>query len=213
VSLRERLATGVIAAAVLLLARTLRWRVAGWRRASDLLDAGQPVVFAFWHGSAPLILLCRALPRVTVLVSRSRDGDRATALLVQLDQSVVRGSTSAGGPLALRGLLRRLRDPRPPTIAVDGPRGPRRIPGPGVGHLARMDGAWVVPLGAATRRGTSLRSWDRARLPWPGSRSVVAVGRPVRWEEAPARTAFDHLLTARLDAAEQRARSLCRARA
>jgi lysophospholipid acyltransferase (LPLAT)-like uncharacterized protein len=199
---------GVLAAAVLLLlAASLRWRVAGAGRIAALLARGEPVVFAFWHGDAPLILLCRALPRASVLVSRSRDGEIATALLVACGQEVVRGSTSSGGGAALRRLLRALREPRRPALAVDGPRGPAGTPGPGSGHLARLGGAWVVPLGAAAD-GPRLKTWDAARLPWLGARAAVVVGRPLRWAEAPGEDAFRDALQARLDGSRARAARL-----
>lgn len=194
---------------LLLLAATLRWRVAGWRRAGSLLAAGEPVVFAFWHGSAPLVLLCRSLPRTTVLVSKSQDGDLAAGLLRRLDQDIVRGSTSGGGATALRKLLPLVHQGRRPAIAVDGPRGPRGRPGPGAAHLARRSGAWVVPVAATTRRGLRLRSWDRAVLPWPGSRSALTIGRPLRWVEAPSEERFAAALADRLERAQRRAARLC----
>lgn len=203
------LLTAAGALALRALAGTLRWRIAGLGRIHRLLRAEAPVVFVLWHGAGPLLLLCRTLPRVTILVSQSADGDLATGVLDRLDQRVIRGSTSRGGAGALRRMLRSLRREHRPTITLDGPRGPRHQVGPGAAHLARLGGAWLVPLGAHARHRVQLRSWDRATLPLPGSAAGVAIGRPLRWRDADDPTGFEELLRQRLDVANQRARRLC----
>ncbi len=83
--------------------------VLGRRRLDRLRQSGEPVVFAFWHGRAVLLAAPLRREGATLLVSRSRDGAWATALVEALGYGVVRGSTSAGAVAGFRGLLRRLR--------------------------------------------------------------------------------------------------------
>ena len=61
---------------------------------------------------------------------------------------------------------------------MDGPRGPARVVQPGVVQLARLTGAWILPITSSSSRPRFLGSWDRYLLPLPFSRAVVAYGEP-----------------------------------
>ncbi len=203
-----RLAAAVAFVMLRLLEMTVRPKLVGWDRAQALLDRGEPVAFALRHGDGLLLLLGRSvLPRGTVLVSQSVDGEFATHLIGHFGQAVVRGSTSRGGVAGLRALLRRLTSTSPPFLPVDGPRGPTGVPGPGSAALARLGGAWIVPLSAACTPSGRLRTWDRTTVPLPFARSLVLVGRPIPPE--PGGDQLLDCLARRLAAGGQRAARLC----
>ncbi len=61
---------------------------------------------------------------------------------------------------------------------MDGPKGPARVVQPGVVQLARLTGAWVLPITSSASRPRFLASWDRYLLPRPFSRGFVAYGEP-----------------------------------
>jgi lysophospholipid acyltransferase (LPLAT)-like uncharacterized protein len=58
-------------------------------------------------------------------------------------------------------------------------------------QLARLTGAWILPITFASARGKVFDSWDRFLLPRPFSRNVVAYGEafpiPDAMSEAAAR--------------------------
>lgn len=158
---------------------TLRVKRVGVERLDRLRAQETPVVFALWHSDQLLVLRGHHEERPCVLVSRSRDGSLLSGVLARFGYAVVRGSTSRGGAMGLRGLVRALERGLRPTLAVDGPRGPAGSVAPGIVGLARRSGAVVVPVAAAAARNVRLSSWDRTRLPLPASRAVVVYGEPV----------------------------------
>lgn len=152
----------------------------GWRRVRQIRERGEPLAFALHHGSSLLMLVELSDAGCTALVSQSRDGDLATALLHVLGFGTVRGSSSASGSAGLRGLARAIGRGEIGTITVDGPRGPARQVAPGIAALSKLSGAWIVPLAASGSRTITLPTWDRTQLPLPLSRNYLLFGKPLR---------------------------------
>ena len=121
---------------------------------------------------------------IVTMASQSKDGEVIAQWLTLNGYSVVRGSTSRGGSAALREMVRRVRSGRHAALTVDGPRGPARIVQPGVVQLARLTGAWILPITSSSSRPRFLRSWDRYLMPLPFSRNVVAYGEPFPIDDA-----------------------------
>lgn len=160
--------------------RSLRVSVVGRRRVAALARDDTRFVYALRHSDMVLLMQSHRADSCVVLVSQSEDGSRLDRLLRGLGYGTVRGSSSRGGVGGLLKLRSELRDGSVPTIAVDGPRGPAGTVAPGALVLARSTGAWVVPVAAAARQEGRLRSWDRTRIPWPGTRAFVVYGRPMQ---------------------------------
>ena len=112
------------------------------------------------------------------MASQSKDGEWIARWLEANGYVVVRGSTTRGGSQALREMVRQVRSGRNAALTVDGPRGPARVVAPGVVQLARLTGAWILPITSSSSRARFLRSWDRYLVPAPFSRSVVVYGEP-----------------------------------
>jgi len=176
---------------------TWRVRIVGSR-------PGGAALFAFWHGDQLALSAVRLRQRLTVLVSRSRDGQLAARAVRMLGYDVVRGSTSAGAVPGALALVRRLLAGRPVGLAVDGPRGPRHEVGQASLRLASRGRAPLVPVAAAARHGLRLRSWDRFLLPAPFTTIHVVFGEPV---------ASDAVLQLELDRVNARAEALATQRA
>lgn len=151
------------------------WRfewVAGCERPPNL-DAGQAAILAFWHQHIPscswLIThrLGLAPGRCATVISASRDGDIATAVVAPWGVDVVRGSSSRGGAPALRGLMQALRRGQVVALTPDGPRGPLHVAKPGVLALAQRGRVPIVPVAAWSPSCWRLSSWDRMEIPKP----------------------------------------------
>ncbi|MBN1772837.1 MAG: lysophospholipid acyltransferase family protein [Deltaproteobacteria bacterium] len=157
-----------------LLVRTLRVTFVGPSPAT----LPHPCVYAFAHGrQVPLLRWPR--PRTAVLASLSRDGRLQARVMRRFGFEVLDGSSSRGGARALAGALERLRGGLDLALAVDGPRGPRGVVKPGVVYLASRSGVFLIPMSSACVRAWRLQTWDGFALPWPFSRVVVVVGRPM----------------------------------
>jgi lysophospholipid acyltransferase (LPLAT)-like uncharacterized protein len=172
----------ILRLAVALLGGTCRVVVTDPDALTLLRSRQAPAILVLWHRQ--LFLCCylfhRSLVRsgvpLTVLVSRSRDGDFGARLGGLLGARVVRGSSSRGGGAALRVLAREVQRARWPVMIPDGPRGPAGVAKAGPLALSRLTGAPVVPLGLAADRCWRLGSWDGTLIPRPFSRLSLHVG-------------------------------------
>ena len=182
-----RLVPVVAALGVRALGVTLSVRTEGVEAVRPLWRAGQPLIYAVWHGRILIVPWLNARFRrtdgarnVRVLASRSRDGELVAAFVRRFGMEVVRGSSSRGGAIALRALARAVEAGQDVAVVPDGPRGPSCHAHAGIVSLAATTGAPIVPLGVAARPARRLRSWDRFMVPAPFARCAVVFGPAVR---------------------------------
>lgn len=189
----RRLAWTVRVGVLMLRALASTWRVRyvddGPVRAMDA--AGQPYVFALWHGQLLPLLWAHRGRGIAILVSEHRDGELIARVAHALGMRTVRGSSSRGAARALIGLVRHLEEGHPIAVTPDGPRGPARQFAPGALVAAQRSGAPIVAVAASASRAWRLRSWDRFIIPMPFARVVVAYGAPTRVDAASARDAAE----------------------
>ncbi len=158
---------------------TARFESQGVEHHERFRREGRAVVFVLWHGRLlPLTYLHRGEGLVT-LVSLSGDGDYIARIVEQWGYLTVRGSTSRGGGVALRELVRHAREGRSLAITPDGPRGPRQKMKSGALKAAQLADAPVIPAAAGTLHGWWFGNWDRFLVPKPFARIRVAYGPPL----------------------------------
>ncbi len=163
-----------------LLCRTWEFEPLGADRLSALRKRGVPRLLVLWHRDLlPLLWFHRGY-HTTILVSRSSDGGYLAGVAQKWAYNVLRGSSSAGGSSALKGLIRVLQGGGEAALAPDGPRGPACRVKPGAVLAARRTGAYVVAVAAWPSGGWRAGSWDGMVVPYPLARIRVAYSRPVR---------------------------------
>lgn len=136
----------------------------------------QDLLFTFTY----LTRYARRRP-IAVLVSQSKDGEIAAALLSWFGFVPVRGSSSRGGAAALSQLCDRVKiDGSIAVIVCDGPRPPARVAKPGIITLSRLTGRPIFMLRSwATRQHIFEKSWPQLVLVLPFSRIVVMIEGPL----------------------------------
>ena len=144
-------------------------------------NGGLPILFTFWHGRMLyFVKLYQYLgPRVTILVSHSRDGEFVAKLLTQFGFHTTRGSSSQGGARGLLAVVNKVRSGMDACFTPDGPRGPRYRVQSGLVLVAKRTGAPILPMTFGAQRRRALQSWDAFLLPLPFSRVVVVYGEPI----------------------------------
>lgn len=179
----QRAQAAVIAAAgyptVALLGWSLRWTVSGYEHFEALERAGQPPIFAFWHGRILSATYFWRRRGIVVMTSANFDGEWIARIIERFGYGTARGSTSRGGRRALAQLRRDMRAGRPAAFTVDGPRGPARSVQPGAVWLARLTGHPILPFHIEAAPCWTAGSWDRAQIPTPFARAAIVVGRPI----------------------------------
>ncbi len=156
-----------------------------------------------WHEHLPVCMRAFSGRGIHVLISKSRDGEWAAQACARMGYRVHRGSSSAAGDGKAFGGLRALARAAGAGgaadtagragvagddgamagkrfaligMALDGPRGPRRVPKPGSLWLAQRYSLPVIPVAVEARRAFRLGTWDRTLIPWPFSRVEIHLG-------------------------------------
>jgi lysophospholipid acyltransferase (LPLAT)-like uncharacterized protein len=136
-------------------------------------------IYAFWHGRMLPLSYSFREQSVQLLASEHQDGELMGQIVRRLGYGHVRGSSTRGGARAIRELVARLRAGYHLGLSVDGPVGPRYVFKPGPIEIAKLSGAPVVPVAAATRNPWVLTSWDAFQIPKPFARVNVRFGSPI----------------------------------
>ncbi len=172
--------------------------------------AGERFLLAFWHRHLLLMPYGYRGPRISVLVSSSRDGELIARTVARLGIDSSRGSTTRGGAAGLRELLRKAKQGYDLAFTPDGPKGPRGKVQPGALLAAAATGFPIVPVALAASRAKLLRSWDRFVVPWPFSRIVFVYGEPLAVVRGEPLEPYGEELERRLDACEVEAERIVR---
>lgn len=136
-----------VGAAVLrLLGRTVRVRIEGEQVMTRLYEQGHHMIFAFWHAQQLMMPFAYRGQGAHVLISQHRDGEIIQQIAVRFGFHAVRGSSTRGGPSALRELIRLGRAGQDLVVTPDGPKGPRQIAKLGAVQLASATGLPIVPV-------------------------------------------------------------------
>jgi len=193
-----------------LLRRTVRLRfhndetIRSWERGN------QRFLLAFWHRHLLLMRYAYRGSRMSVLVSRSRDGELIARVLKHLGIRTSRGSSARGGSVGMRDLLRVAASGSDIAVTPDGPRGPLRQVQPGVVLAAAASGLPLIPVALAASRARELGSWDRMPIPLPGARVDIVYGEPLRVPRDARADEWCPRIAAAINLVEQRAEELAR---
>lgn len=142
-----------------------------------------PAVYALWHRQEVLLIYLHRNSGICGLVSKSKDGEYMARILKRFGFTFVRGSTSSGGIMALRGLIKAARDGYSIAITPDGPKGPIFKVQPGLVLIAQKAGVPIIPAACALSSKKILRSWDRYQFPLPFGRIEAVYGAPIQVAE------------------------------
>ena len=140
-----------------------------------------PGILSCWHENAFISLSLKKPRDISILVSKSKDGDLVRGITTINGWTSVRGSSSRGGQEALDEYEKFLG--QYPTfsvgVTVDGPRGPRREPKRGAFEIARRSGRPVVPFLPAAKKNKILSTWDKMKIPLPFQSAYYIFGEPI----------------------------------
>ena len=160
------LGTGLVAG----LFMTTRVERVGVEHYLQFREAGQPIMFVFWHGQLLPLVHYHRHEGIVVLVSEHDDGEYVTRVIHRHGFGTVRGSSTRGGRKGLKGLVRAAKEGRDLAVTPDGLKGPPGVFKPGALAAAQMAGLPVVPIALSASSGYRFASWDGFLLPRPFSK-------------------------------------------
>lgn len=206
---------------MVLVVRTVRWRIEGAEEARRSWSEQDGVVVAAWHSRimvlpAAWILFIRGwkdrISKGAMLISLSADGEPVARAIGHLDLHAVRGSAAnkkknkdKGGVRAIAEAIRLLRSGTAVCITPDGPRGPAEQVSPGAITIAQRAGAPILPYALSISPAWRLGTWDRFIIPFPFTRGAIVLGELLPTSRESDSEILRSQLQARLDAASRRA--------
>jgi lysophospholipid acyltransferase (LPLAT)-like uncharacterized protein len=158
---------------------TYTWHERGARHLAALERAGQPPIFAFWHGRILAATLYFRDRGIVVITSENFDGEWIARIIRRFGYGTARGSSSRGGVRALVRLRRDLAAGQAAAFTIDGPRGPARVAQAGAVWLAGASGCPILPFHIEAAKFWTVNSWDRHQVPKPGADIAIAIGEPI----------------------------------
>jgi len=109
-------------------------------------------ILAFWHAHLLLMLHSKYKKPISVMISRSKDGEYIARVFDWYGVDSARGSSTRGGGAALRELVREARAGKNIVFTPDGPKGPAREVKDGVIVAAQLSGLPIVPIAFAAKK-------------------------------------------------------------
>ncbi len=140
------------------LGRSMRMESRGHEQVDAVYRQGGHIILAFWHAQQLMIPTGYRGPGANVLISRHQDGEIIARIIARFGHRAVRGSSTRGGALALRELIRLGRSGADLVVTPDGPKGPRHVAKLGVIQLAKATGLPIVPLAFSCSKKNSSRA-------------------------------------------------------
>lgn len=180
-----------------LVSASLRWTYEGKERLDSIMEKTGAVT-VFWHGEFLMLPYTHRHRKVAIIISQSKDGDIATAVIRRFGFDVVRGSSTRGGESAILQTIAYIKNRYTIGLTGDGPKGPYHVIKPGPVWFAQKMDIPLVPVTVRFRHYFQLHSWDRFMIPLPFTRAVVIYGEPLSVQGRQRRDAM-HLVQQRLD--------------
>ncbi len=139
-------------------------------------------LYAMWHRNQCAIYGFKNKPTVSVLVSRSKDGDVVARGIQPMGFKLVRGSKGKRGAIeASKQMIEALKSGERAAMMVDGPRGPAEVVKDGAIKIAKLSGKPIVPVCWYSKNFNwiKLPSWDGLRMPFFHVWLINLYGEPI----------------------------------
>jgi len=187
----QSIITGLAAAYLRFVRLSGHWEMRDWHNIQDIVDQGKPVVLCFWHGR--LLAKVFGWPKDAIplhqLSTAHRDGKLAGKTYQRLGLVPV-WLDSKSPTEATRKIVKILKNGGVCSLTPDGPKGPRQRMQMSAIDLARLGGAYLVPVSSSGSRMKILNTWDKMQVPLPFSRGAFQMGQAI---EVPRKATKDEL--------------------
>lgn len=142
----------------------------------------KPCIYAMWHSDQFCIYGVEDKGHVSILISKSADGEIVAYAVESLGFKTVRGSSKKKGAIeSTMHMIELLKKGEAVAITVDGPSGPLHKVKNGVIKIAQMSGAPIVPVCWYSDQFNfvALPSWDKMTTPLLDTKILNLYGEPI----------------------------------
>ena len=162
-----------------ILCKTLRISYKNRNVFKELEEKRINYVLVFWHGSMLIPWFVHKKKDLVALISKSKDGDLLSNLLKYWDYTVVRGSSTEGGEVALGILIDYAKNNKSIVVTPDGPKGPRHKLKAGAVIASKRSGIPLILMAVGFKNKKHLRSWDKFEIPMLFSEAKIIYSDPI----------------------------------
>ncbi|HSD64321.1 MAG TPA: lysophospholipid acyltransferase family protein [Ignavibacteriaceae bacterium] len=148
-----------------ILCLTLRINFVNKSVVDELDKNNKNFIFGFWHGTMLLPWYLNRDKNFAGLTSKSKDGDLLAKILKKWNYTVLRGSSSEGGDIALGLMVDFAKNGYSIAITPDGPKGPPYKLKAGAVVSAKKSHLPLVLVGIGFKKKWFLKSWDSFQIP------------------------------------------------
>tara|TARA_Y100000022_G_C13229527_1_gene366634 strand:+ start:659 stop:1318 length:660 start_codon:yes stop_codon:yes gene_type:complete len=162
--------------------KTNKWDIRGSNNFKFLLKNKKSIILCCWHGQLLIPFMHLMNKKYYGLASLNRDGELISKIGKQLGWKMLRGSSSRGGSKIFVEIVKILRQPSSVVgITPDGPKGPEKIPKPGVIRAAQKTGAFIVPVSSMSTKNWQFINWHTFYLEKPFGKIFLQYGEPLQF--------------------------------
>ena len=117
------------------------------------------------------------------LAGTNQDAEIIAKIGLKLGWELLRGSSSDRGPEIFTKIVSLLDNP-PCLVAMtpDGPKGPERIPKPGIIRAAQKTGATIIPVASCSTKNWQFVNWHTFFLEKPFGKIFLEFGVPISFD-------------------------------
>lgn len=165
--------------------KTNIWDIRGEENYKSALNDNKSIIISCWHGQLLTPFMHLANDNHYGLVGTNKDGEIISRIGNKLGWNILRGSSSHGGSRIFVELVRKLNNP-PCLIAItpDGPKGPEKIPKPGVIRAAQKTGSFIIPVSVYSTKNWKFINWHTFYLEKPFGKIYLEYGKPIYFDKS-----------------------------
>ena len=160
--------------------KTNTWDIRGEKNYKSALKNNKSVIISVWHGNLLVPFMHLAKNNYYGLAGMNRDAEIISKIGLKLGWKLLRGSSSKKGPEIFTEIVKILNNP-PSLVALtpDGPKGPEKIPKPGVIRAAQKTGAVIIPVASCSTKNWQFVNWHTFFLEKPFGKIYLEYGNPI----------------------------------
>ena len=163
--------------------KTNKWDVRGQENYRSVLYNKKSVIISAWHGNLLIPFMNLATNNYYGLAGTNQDAEIIAKIALKLGWKLLRGSSSDKGPEIFTEIVSLLDNP-PCLVAMtpDGPKGPERIPKPGIIRAAQKTGAIIIPVASCSTKNWQFVNWHTFFLEKPFGKIFLEFGAPISFD-------------------------------
>lgn len=160
--------------------KTNTWDIRGENNYKSALKNNKSVIISVWHGNLLIPFMHLAKNNYYGLAGMNRDAEIISKIGLKLGWKLLRGSSSKKGPEIFTEIVKILSNP-PSLVALtpDGPKGPEKIPKPGVIRASQKTGAVIIPVASCSTKNWQFINWHTFFLEKPFGKIYLEYGNPI----------------------------------